>query len=1362
MFKTISKSLFLLSFFITSSFATTYVVDANAQCRWWGEHSCRNTCLSPNWSTNNFNNIQDAVNAASDSSSSSPDTIEICDGTYNESIITQNNANALTIKAASGQDNVKIVSGSYGIRTQNSTNLTVENLSIEADNNAIDFRSNAGSFRLKNLKLRSNSATALYVRGAGNNFLIDNVKILYANQEAIHLENGNNGLIKDSCIGNSSGIGLHVLSSNSLEVTQTCFGNVAEEEKEALLESGSNNPYFHDNYWERHDVSGINTNDSTLSSCPHSCGRDKFSGEHLRPFTQLYKKDLYGDMKIFGNTILGERKCTEGYYDWWGNLVCTKYSNVTTCPADDANNAQISAGYVDTDGDSSTYNSSSSNLVLETGSTIKKAYLYWQGLASVNDYQNAVNIKLKVPNSSSYINIKADDSKVNWTQDSGYFPYQATVDITEYMNGSGAYSVADLFTMEGRISGLGTYGAWSIVVVYENENETLKNISIYDGYAKIYTNSQQTLNLSGFLTPTNGVVNSKFLVFAGEGDVDISGDYIELDGTKLKRNDSDDGNNAFNSSITENGTNVTSRNPSCQNNLGIDIHTYDVGTNGQNIIQNSQTSAEVKLGSDGDMYFPSVFAFSTELYIPDICYEEVITKDGEPATNIFAGDTLESEVTIANMSSEPAKGVSLKRVFGEGVAYSNNTTKIKESGVFVQKTDAQGDDTVSFIDSSDSLILNLGNGSNQDHGGLIILDQNETFQYKFVPQADGNLTSYYLVTYTDESDVGGAGTVTYSNVPIGKCSNRDITSTIIPILPSGTVRIVEQGKDWNYMQGALFTKVVNLPTHYDILYATNENGDTLTSGEISKIELIDLDDRSHSVIATLLDSVTRINQRQTFAYTFTRAYRRLQFRITLTDGSFAYSNDFSVRPASFGGDISATAGEDVPLSADTITTDLLYDATLNIDSIDELIFDPVKTCAIHTKEGIINTFDVTMENGKTHGGTIRFNDVGKFDIKLKDTTWTGSSDDQMNAHCINDSVDNTTDGEGRYGCDFEGIVHVSIQPYELNITDANFTASTLQDWLYDANISDMNVTASATVQANNAQHNAVQNFTANCYAQNVNVTFYYDFNNTNVDANISYIPAALGIGHHFTDINKTITIPSTDFIAPSASTNYSFNINRAYNTPFNPISIELKDVNVTTNDVAKIENNATVNSTKTFYYGRVVPTDIRTNQTPVIHSSSIQVFVDANWSQKANWLANGHANWEQKSINWYQMRDDNISSVINFTPRVDFAFANDKPGITPITPTQGTNMGRISFVLANNWGRSDNAYIHLDIPNYLWFNNYSDYNSTGDCATHPCFRYIFYQNNSVHNIHSGDFNASNISDRNYTRGYEKAGVKTFR
>lgn len=1356
MFKTVSKSLFLLSLFITSSFATTYVVDDNAQCSWLlGQ--CRNTCVNSNWSANNFKTIQDAVDAANDSSSSSPDTILICNGTYNESILTKNNANALTIKAVDGQNDVKIISSnSYGIRTNNSTNLTIEGISIEAKNNAIDLQSNAGTFKIKNVNLQSNNAKALYANGSGNNFLIDGVKIVSAAQQAIQIQNGNSGLIKNSCIGNSNEEGLYVNSSNSLEVTQTCFANVASGKKEALLEGGSNNPYFHENYWERHDVSGINANDTVLSSCPHSCNtRSKFSGSNLRDFSQIYKKDLYGDIKIFGNTILGAQYKECVAWNWWGN--CTQYVTSTTCPANDANNAKIDTKYVDIDSDSSTFDSSSSNLTLAAGSTIKKAYLYWQGLASADDYLSATKLKLKVPNASNYVDIQAMDSKVNWSQYGNYFPFQATADITEYVKSSGTYTVADLFTTEGQISGLGTFGAWSIVVVYENQNESLKNVSVYDGYDAISKTNEKTISLSGFLTPTSGVVNSKFLVFAGEGDVDIFGDYIKLDGTTLKRNDSDDGNNAFNSSITDNGVLVTTRNPNCRNNLGIDIHTYNVGTNGQKIIKNSQTSVDVKLGSSQDSYFPSVFAFSTELYIPDICYEEVFKKDGEVATSIFAGDVLESEVTIANMSSEPAKGVSIKRTFDDSIQYERDSSMIKEGNSFIQKTDVPNDDEVSFDENTDSLILYLGTGANQDHGGVINLDQNETFQYKFIPQIDGNLTSFYLVSYTDESDVDGAGVVTYSNVPIGKCSNRDETSTVIPISPSGKVRMVEFGKDWNYMLGALFTKIVNQPTKFDILFATNENGSSLTNGEIQKIELLNVENPSNpSVISTLLNSLTPINQRKTINYTFTKAYKRVQFRITLKDGSQAFSNDFTVRPASFGGDISAFSGENVVLNVNSVTANdargtfaAQYTKTLGIADINKLDFDPLKTCA-KTSKNIIDNFKVNIQDGKTNGGLISFNDIGDFKIELIDNTWTSFSDDKVNGHCVSDSFLNSVDSEGRVGCNFSGSITVSIQPYELNVTDANFTASTNQNWLYDANVSDMNVTASATVQANNMQHQALANFTSACYAQDVDLSFFYEVQNTNADANLSYSPTSLGINDAIANIDKTITIPAANFTTASANTKYSFNVDRTYNTPLNPIDITLKDINVTSLNVAKDENNAKLDSTKRFYYGRVVAKDVTTNVQNMNHHATIEVY-----------STSALAGFNQDSINWYQMSDDNVSAFNLISPRTDFLFSSTPKALT-VTQT-ASNGGIIILNLVNNWINADSAYVHLDIPQYLWNNSYSEYNGTNDCATHPCFRYIYTNSNKINGINSGTYDGNSVvNDRNYTGDYQKSGVKTFR
>lgn len=1098
------------------------------------------------------------------------------------------------------------------------------------------------------------------------------------------------------------------------------------------------------------------SNTFTLTNSINVSSTGRFLGTNTRAFTQLYKKDLYGDIKIFGNTILGSRECIS--WNWWGS--CTAYSSYGVCPATTANNANINTTYFDIDSDASTFNSSSSDLSLTQNSTIKKAYLYWQGLAQYDDYEDAKKIKLKVPNSSSYIDIVALDSKLNWSQyGSSYYPYQATVDITEYMQGAGTYTVANLFTTQGQVSGLGTYGAWSIVVVYENQDEPMKNVTVYDGYTAIDEEHEQTINLSGFLTPTNGEVKSKFLVFAGEGDVDITGDYIELDGTKLKKDAYDNGNNAFNSSITEDGILVTSKNPSCTNNLGIDIHTFNVGSSGQNIIKNSQTSANVKLGSSQDMYFPSVFAFSTQLYIPDICYEEVIKKDGEVATEIFSGDLLDVEVTISNMSEEPAKGVSLKRTFEAEDEYERNSTKIQTGSVFVPKTDTLGDDEVIYTEVGYSLILNLGDGANANYGGLINLDNNETFTYQFSPQIDGNLTSFYLVTYTDESDIGGSGAVTYSNVPVGKCSNRDITSTVLPILPSGKVRIVEKNKNWNDNNGRLFTKIVNKPAEYDILFATNDTGITLTSGKINKVEILNIEDIANPVVvATPINTLTTINQRLTINVTHLSAYKRLQFKITLEDDTVAFSNDFSVRPAEFRGSITGLfAGETLTLTPGNIfavdeanNPANLYSKTLGLNNVSSITVDASKTCSVATKDTLIESLSFTLNNGVSTSVMASFKDiVAGVVLKILDNTWVATSDDILNADCIVGSSTNVANASGLFGCNVEGDIVATVTPYELNVTNASFTTSSGANWLYMAEISDMNVTASATVQANNKQHQPLQNFTASCYASDVDLGFFYNVTNPNPNTTLSYAPATLGVNETITNINKTLTIPASAFSTPSASTQYSFNVDRVYNLPLNPVDITLTDVKVTTTDVAKDENNAVLSATKRFYYAKVSTKDVTTNLQNINHNAKIEVYSNS-----------ALAGFTQSSINWYQMGDDSLSTFLNIAPKSGFAFSSSDKTLA-ITPS--TSGGYIGLNIQNNWTNSGDAYIHLDVPEYLWYNKYSEYNATSDCGAHPCFRYIYNKADSIKGIKSGTYDGQSITnDGNYTGNYDKSGVKTFR
>lgn len=247
---------------------------------------------------------------------------------------------------------------------------------------------------------------------------------------------------------------------------------------------------------------------------------NNFSGSNLRAFTRAYQTSLNGGIKIIGNTILGQ-----------------KNSNSTICPTNNTNNAEVTLRYWDIDSDSSTFSSSSSTLTLTSNSEIVKAYLYWQGILSAGNKAEAQSVKLKTPTQTSYVEITSQTSKFNWAEQnySGYYySYQGVADVTSYVKESGVYTVADLSTTQGTINQLGSFGAWAIVVVYRNNSETFKNITLFDGYDIVSSGNNKSYTLSGFLTPTKGTVKSSFLTFTGEGDVDITGDYIQLEALVLK------------------------------------------------------------------------------------------------------------------------------------------------------------------------------------------------------------------------------------------------------------------------------------------------------------------------------------------------------------------------------------------------------------------------------------------------------------------------------------------------------------------------------------------------------------------------------------------------------------------------------------------------------------------------------------------------------------------------------------------------------------------------------------------------------------------------------------------------------------
>ena len=87
-------------------------------------------------------------------------------------------------------------------------------------------------------------------------------------------------------------------------------------------------------------------------------------------------------------------------------------------------------------------------------------------------------------------------------------------------NGTGDYWGADIAAATGE----DRYGGWSLVVVFRNPTMTLRNLTVFDGFADISNGNPATVSISGFLAPRSGPVETQLGMVAYEGDRGSTGD----------------------------------------------------------------------------------------------------------------------------------------------------------------------------------------------------------------------------------------------------------------------------------------------------------------------------------------------------------------------------------------------------------------------------------------------------------------------------------------------------------------------------------------------------------------------------------------------------------------------------------------------------------------------------------------------------------------------------------------------------------------------------------------------------------------------------------------------------------------------
>jgi len=362
-------------------------------------------------------------------------------------------------------------------------------------------------------------------------------------------------------------------------------------------------------------------------------------------------------------------------------LLCKNSNDGDTCqaPTVGVNNNSINQhkARIDTSADAPASNTWA-KLTLEDGTgtyahpdEILFARLYWSARiddSSITDADKnaARTIQMKGPGSSTYTTFTSSVSRFNWFKSGSVFDYSASQDVTAYVqsHGAGNYSVGGITATNGS----NKFASWALIIIVQNPDRDLNNLSIYDGFKAIYNGSgypsEVTVPASGFLTPVGTEpFQASLFVYTGESEaaLDDTAQIQNLAGNWSSLTDGyNDTHDVFNASIytPEKGFRsdyAGEANPNFKNVVGTDIDKLEINRKAdpsKQYLSNSQTSTNIKITSGGDRYTLNMFAFETELHYPKLCYDYSYTQDGFVYTELNDG-TQTPNINIPSNSGSP-------------------------------------------------------------------------------------------------------------------------------------------------------------------------------------------------------------------------------------------------------------------------------------------------------------------------------------------------------------------------------------------------------------------------------------------------------------------------------------------------------------------------------------------------------------------------------------------------------------------------------------------------------------------------------------------------------------------------------------
>lgn len=385
------------------------------------------------------------------------------------------------------------------------------------------------------------------------------------------------------------------------------------------------------------------------------------------------------------------------------NNIVSVSSNPNVAYNGSSSNQNVYMDYIDIDGDANTFSSSIAELNAPSCSAVVYAGLYWGGIYRDTNRGNGYkSVKFKTPG-GSYIDIGPNsNSQFEYEQiydkdgdrDGDGFTDPGVIDV-DYLSGQNMTSYLNYANVTHLLSGLvdpnGEYAVanivastneknvsagWTMVVIYENLNSTSKYISTFDGYAAMgSTYKEVSFPFGGFKTvpaplPVNAVI--------GAGTMD--GDRITGPSMRFRAKPTDSwtylsdainpSNNVFNSTISNLGSWVDTRNPASHNTLGWDADILKLKNPDNSVLPNDHDNGEILISTSSEGVILFLTTVAVEIIDPDILVEkkvEDLAGNDITGAGVLLGESLEYVLRFWNRGNDNATNFTIRDVLPENV-----------------------------------------------------------------------------------------------------------------------------------------------------------------------------------------------------------------------------------------------------------------------------------------------------------------------------------------------------------------------------------------------------------------------------------------------------------------------------------------------------------------------------------------------------------------------------------------------------------------------------------------------------------------------------------------------------------------------